>query len=389
MGGTSGDATHYLQEVGKSMILKPEFYDRFSCIADECSYSCCMDWDINLDVSETERIANADGTRNERPLIISADGTSKLDFGKDGKCQFLTDQGFCRLVLEHGEDFIGSTCHLFPRFDSYYMNVQEKHLSNACPAVLDFFLRMPSPMTFVAEDEEPEKAYADIDEDVLALRERCIDLLQVSEWPLWIRLYLLKKIISQYGVTNNAKSAIGLLTNPEYLLDNYEDLRVLSCDPRQTISMVGTVVKEIGFYKKDLRAYRLFLQPLEESLNRLQNPDDELVDKWRAFCTVFHGYEVFFEHVCVNSLFTHLESEVGPKNFDLSISVMLLEYIMIRGVLFISNLKNDVITDADVKNITAYFARMFEHGIGGTEAFLKANLDNPWFSEAGYLTMMI
>ena len=30
-------------------ILKEEFYDDFSCIADRCSFTCCEGWDIIVD----------------------------------------------------------------------------------------------------------------------------------------------------------------------------------------------------------------------------------------------------------------------------------------------------------------------------------------------------
>ena len=30
-------------------LLKPDYYDDFSCIADKCTISCCREWKINVD----------------------------------------------------------------------------------------------------------------------------------------------------------------------------------------------------------------------------------------------------------------------------------------------------------------------------------------------------
>lgn len=31
------------------MDIKPNFYDEFHCIADQCSMTCCMQWKIAVD----------------------------------------------------------------------------------------------------------------------------------------------------------------------------------------------------------------------------------------------------------------------------------------------------------------------------------------------------
>ena len=30
-------------------VLKPDYYDKFQCIANECTDSCCIGWDIDID----------------------------------------------------------------------------------------------------------------------------------------------------------------------------------------------------------------------------------------------------------------------------------------------------------------------------------------------------
>ena len=34
--------------------IKPNYYDRFTCIADKCTFTCCQEWKIAVD-NETNR----------------------------------------------------------------------------------------------------------------------------------------------------------------------------------------------------------------------------------------------------------------------------------------------------------------------------------------------
>ena len=31
------------------LIAKPDYFDRFQCIADRCDDSCCKEWDVQVD----------------------------------------------------------------------------------------------------------------------------------------------------------------------------------------------------------------------------------------------------------------------------------------------------------------------------------------------------
>ena len=35
--------------------VKPDFYDNFKCIADKCTDSCCIGWEIDVDETALEK----------------------------------------------------------------------------------------------------------------------------------------------------------------------------------------------------------------------------------------------------------------------------------------------------------------------------------------------
>ena len=40
------------------MIIKPDFYDKFECIAGECDFTCCKEWKIAVDDATASKWKN-------------------------------------------------------------------------------------------------------------------------------------------------------------------------------------------------------------------------------------------------------------------------------------------------------------------------------------------
>jgi len=375
------------------MILKPWFYDKFHCTGDACTYTCCMDWGIELDRDETERYLYAFGERNEEPLSLKPDGTSRIKFREDNKrCRFLNEKGLCKLVLTHGEGFISHICHIFPRFETSYNEVRELHLSNGCPEVLRFLYEGQERMYFVGDDGMPENNVLGIPEDMVLLRERCIDFLQMElPIPLPYKLFILQKLSGEYDKTRDAKKVAADLLDQELIVELFKSVAFVQIPVEKTLDMHYQLVRDIGCYKKNLGAYQEYIKRIESRLPLLVNSDEDTVKKYDQYQKYMleNGYERYFENFSVNYIFTHAEYMFDPDRFDISIRTLLLEYVLIRSVLFLIWMEQDLSLDtSDVFNISAFYARMFEHGMEGTEGFVAGNMDNPWFSDSGFLIML-
>lgn len=110
------------------MIVRPQYYDDFECIADRCSFTCCRDWRIAVDDDTYSK-----WSREYRAKV--SDGAIILD--KDGKCPFLDEKGLCRIVLKEGEEAISQTCHTFPRENHIFETRTEQTLAMGCPEAVD------------------------------------------------------------------------------------------------------------------------------------------------------------------------------------------------------------------------------------------------------------
>jgi len=123
------------------MILRvPHFYPQFHCIADKCTDTCCVGWEIDVDQASQAKYHNLlkDHKGNEkqhqflqRLLANIEDGHFVLAPGD--RCPFLKENGLCEMICElgcngsdigpDGESILGDICREHPRFVEVYGDV--------------------------------------------------------------------------------------------------------------------------------------------------------------------------------------------------------------------------------------------------------------------------
>lgn len=58
---------------------------------------------------------------------------------RDGKCGLLTEEGWCKIVLECGEKYLSDTCTCFPGCVREFGDVLECMVEIVCPVVAEKF----------------------------------------------------------------------------------------------------------------------------------------------------------------------------------------------------------------------------------------------------------
>lgn len=164
-------------------IHKPDYYDKFICIADKCMFTCCKDWKIGVDQYTKQkwgRMRIPDETVKRNNLAVETylddlvgNGGDSIKLCKNGRCPFLNERDLCDIVLEYGEENISLTCHTYPRENHIYRNCNEMTLAMGCPAALDLLLESREFRYINQEDDKKEVEYLDdIDSKLVLLRDR-------------------------------------------------------------------------------------------------------------------------------------------------------------------------------------------------------------------------
>lgn len=119
------------------MILRlPSYYRKFHCIADRCSDSCCIGWEIDIDEDTFAYYKSVEGAFGERLAAHMEEGEqNSFTLKENGWCPFLNENKLCDICMELGEEALSEVCTEFPRFTMEYGKVREKVLSLSCEEV--------------------------------------------------------------------------------------------------------------------------------------------------------------------------------------------------------------------------------------------------------------
>ncbi len=142
----------------------PDYYNKFSCIADKCEATCCAGWQIVVDEEALRRYQKVSGRFKQR-IKEGVNFKEGVFYQKHGKrCAFLNEQNLCDMYIALGEESFCDTCRRYPRHIEEFENVREFTLSVSCPEAARIILSQKEPVTFYdIEVEAEEEEFDDFD----------------------------------------------------------------------------------------------------------------------------------------------------------------------------------------------------------------------------------
>lgn len=162
------------------LITKPDYFDRFHCIAGCCPDSCCKEWDVQVDPESAACYRSLSGPLGDRlrEVLRDEDGETVMTI-IDGRCPMWRADGLCRIQAELGEAALCKTCRDFPRLTHDYGDFLELQLELSCPEAAKFILTQKQ-LQFVSEETDGVHD-AEYDEDAMAVlkvtRHKALELL--------------------------------------------------------------------------------------------------------------------------------------------------------------------------------------------------------------------
>lgn len=151
-------------------VTKPDYFDRFRCLAGECPDSCCKDWQVQVDEASARRYRALPGALGEelRAALRQEDGETYLTV-QDGRCPMWRRDGLCRIQAELGESALCETCRQFPRLTHDYGDFVELGLELSCPEAARWILEEKS--CYVTE-KNPDGEDPEYDREAMAVLKR-------------------------------------------------------------------------------------------------------------------------------------------------------------------------------------------------------------------------
>ena len=185
------------------MILTfPTFYRDFKCIANRCTDSCCIGWEIDIDSATYDKYRLM--PEAFRKNIAVCDGGAHFVLTKDERCPFLQKDGLCKIILEYSEDMLCDICREHPRFYEWYGNYKDAGVGLCCEEAIRLLLESEKPLEYetvetqeISDDDTP----GDICKSVFELRKSLFSIINDRRLTLFERI---EKCFSKIGVKDVA-----------------------------------------------------------------------------------------------------------------------------------------------------------------------------------------
>lgn len=318
--------------------IRPDYYEKFACIAGKCPITCCQEWKIAVDADTNRKWKKilppedmADKKKNLSAYTIQKDGMQVIGLNENHRCPFLANNKLCRLVSTYGDKVLSETCTVFPREVHAFQTHEEETLMPCCPAVLDLW-------------KEEEIHFPEV---------------HVPRKTNMILFQIRKKIIASF---QNSKKSVedSLLENfyvlLELLKDSISKERILDYFSEDTLLQLQAAIDEVELpildtiaecnellldlavnYRKE-GLYQKYLNPVVDLAEYLfeRYGMEEILEKWMLFQRKLLPHQKLLHNFLANEVFSDLLVPDGNlKQMVIKMQWIAMEYTAIRQSLFL------------------------------------------------------
>lgn len=159
-------------------MVRPDYYDKFQCIADRCKHTCCAGWEIDIDGEALSRYQKMEGPLGKKlrdQIVLDEEPHFKL--GEGERCPFLDERNLCQIILACGEEQLCQICRDHPRFRNERNGGEEIGVGLCCEAAAELILGKKEKTTLLGED--PREDFQDpLEQQVFQIRKEAIRIIQ-------------------------------------------------------------------------------------------------------------------------------------------------------------------------------------------------------------------
>lgn len=364
------------------LYVRPNYFEKFKCIADQCEATCCSGWQIVIDDDSLKRYESEKSeyrqTLYER--INWDEGVFYQDCHK--RCAFLKENNLCDMYEHLGEESLCYTCTSYPRHTEEFENIREISLAISCPEVARIILGQTEPVSFVEEEiEMPDEEMDDFDPFLFSYledaRKIILEILQNRSLSIAVRVALVCNMADEMQEVIEESDIFDLVD----VFDKYEDETYLTnavCEINRELDAFYNDDVEHFLYSKAVfgRLYELeFLSDdwedyLEQCWKTLYDDGalkfGEMQKEFKAFCQQesFDGVslEIILEQLLVYFVFTYFCGAVYDDNVVGKIK-MTVDSVTIIYEMFAAKWQeqNRQLAAKDIHKIVYRYSRELEH----------------------------
>lgn len=341
--------------------VRPDYYEKFQCIADRCTITCCQEWKIGVD-NETNRKWKkllppdtvVDKKKNLSAYTVKKDGMRVIALDEKLRCPFLNEEKLCRLVCTYTDRVLSDTCTQFPREVHRFSTHEEETLMPCCPAVIDIW-KDAKEIVFPKVDRE----YKDL---LFAIREHMMELLEDSTQRLEDQLkqgfYILLELNKQDSLT---MQLVNEYFSSESVAQLREAIAQISMDELDSMDECNELLQDLAVNYQKEGLYKKYLDPILLQAEKLSETyaADTMCENLKLFDKQFRQWQPLLRKFLLNEFYSDLLVPDGNlESMIVSMQWIGMEYAVIRHSVFLKWLERKQFTYEELRDYMVVITRM-------------------------------
>ena len=341
--------------------VRPDYYEKFQCIADRCTITCCQEWKIGVD-NETNRKWKkllppdtvVDKKKNLSAYTVKKDGMRVIALDEKHRCPFLNEEKLCRLLCTYTDRVLSDTCTQFPREVHRFSTHEEETLMPCCPAVIDIW-KDAKEIVFSKVDRE----YKDL---LFAIREHMMELLEDSTQRLEDQLkqgfYILLELNKQDSLTIQL---VNEYFSGESVAQLREAIAQIPMDELDSMDECNELLQDLAVNYQKEGLYKKYLDPILLQAKQLSETyaADTMCEDLQLFEKQFRQWQPLLRKFLLNEFYSDLLVPDGDlESMIVSMQWIGMEYAVIRHSVFLKWLERKQFTYEELRDYMVVITRM-------------------------------
>lgn len=341
--------------------VRPDYYEKFQCIADRCTITCCQEWKIGVD-NETNRKWKkllppdtvVDKKKNLSAYTVKKDGMRVIALDEKHRCPFLNEEKLCRLLCTYTDRVLSDTCTQFPREVHRFSTHEEETLMPCCPAVIDIW-KDAEKIVFPKVDRE----YKNL---LFVIREHMMELLEDSTQRLEDQLkqgfYILLELNKQDSLT---MQLINEYFSSESAAQLREAISQIPMDELDSMDECNELLQDLAVNYQKEGLYKKYLDPILLQAEKLSETyvADTMCEDLQLFDKQFRQWQPLLRKFLLNEFYSDLLVPDGNlESMIVSMQWIGMEYAVIRHSVFLKWMERKQFTYEELRDYMVVITRM-------------------------------
>lgn len=341
--------------------VRPDYYEKFQCIADRCTITCCQEWKIGVD-NETNRKWKkllppdtvVDKKKNLSAYTVKKDGMRVIALDEKHRCPFLNEEKLCRLLCTYTDRVLSDTCTQFPREVHRFSTHEEETLMPCCPAVIDIW-KDAKEIVFPKVDREYKN-------HLFVIREHMMELLEDSTQRLEDQLkqgfYILLELNKQDSLT---MQLINEYFSGESVAQLREAIAQIPMDELDSMDECNELLQDLAVNYQKEGLYKKYLDPILLQAKQLSETyaADTMCEDLQLFEKQFRQWQPLLRKFLLNEFYSDLLVPDGDlESMIVSMQWIGMEYAVIRHSVFLKWMERKQFTYEELRDYMVVITRM-------------------------------